>query len=420
MCDTFLAAPNATADRIMLFAKNSDRDRREAQAVEITQGADHAAGATLACTYITIPQARRTHGALLCRPHWMWGAEMGVNEHGVAIGNEALFARAPSPETPALLGMDLLRLGLERAATAAEAVDVITALLEQFGQGGNCSLGAISYYHNSFLIADHTDAFVLETMDRHWVVERVRDVRAISNVYTIGRDASRTSAGLDAHIRAQGWSAGALPNYEQSLCDHDRSASGSTRFARSTSLLEAAKGQVRLADMMRGLRDHGPEAEGQPGWRPLAAARTVCAHASDEKPRGHSVGSLVSELHANGAVHWVTASASPCVSIFKPVLLDVPLPSMGATLTGDPDIRSFWWRHDRLQRALLDDTSVDLASLRKQRDDLEGEFTQRITRVLAGSDAHERSRVVKECWADAMALEETWLALVKPALSQTA
>jgi secernin len=57
----------------------------------------------------------------------MWGAEIGTNEHGVVIGNKGLSARSAAPRVPALIGMDLIRLGLEWAASAAEAVAVIDA-----------------------------------------------------------------------------------------------------------------------------------------------------------------------------------------------------------------------------------------------------------------------------------------------------
>src|SRR5262249_52735948 len=122
MCDSFVVLPPRTAGGAMLFAKNSDRERNEAQALELHAAATHAPG-DLKCTYITIPQAARTNAVILSRPCWMWGAEMGANEHGVVIGNEAMHSETGPPEGDALTGMDLLRLALERAETAKAAVD---------------------------------------------------------------------------------------------------------------------------------------------------------------------------------------------------------------------------------------------------------------------------------------------------------
>ena len=91
------------------------------------------------------------------------GAEIGINDHGLVIGNEAVFSKIPANKKPALLGMDLLRAALERAVTPHEAVQVVIDLLEEFGQGGNCEQGGELYYHNSFIMAGAEDAWVLET-----------------------------------------------------------------------------------------------------------------------------------------------------------------------------------------------------------------------------------------------------------------
>lgn len=63
----------------------------------------------LQCTYIEVEQVWKTHAVILSRPSWLWGAEMGANELGVCIGNEAVWTKEPVGEGEALLGMDLLR-----------------------------------------------------------------------------------------------------------------------------------------------------------------------------------------------------------------------------------------------------------------------------------------------------------------------
>ncbi len=70
--------------------------------------------------------------------------------------------------------LSVCRLALERADTAERAVDVITDLLEKHGQGGNCMEDECGFtYHNSFLISDRTEAWVLETAGKYWAAERV-------------------------------------------------------------------------------------------------------------------------------------------------------------------------------------------------------------------------------------------------------
>ena len=121
MCDTLVAVESETADKSVIFAKNSDRDPNEVQNLLHVPRIKHDSD-TLTTTYIEIPQVKETFEVFLSKPFWMWGAEMGVNEKNVVIGNEAVYAKAKL-EKKALLGMDLLRLALERSSTAQESID---------------------------------------------------------------------------------------------------------------------------------------------------------------------------------------------------------------------------------------------------------------------------------------------------------
>lgn len=271
MCDTMVARPGQTKSGALLFAKNSDREANEAQYLQAVARARHEKGALVRCTYISIPQVAETHAVLLSRPFWMWGAEMGANEHGVVIGNEAVFAKIAPQKEEALLGMDLVRLGLERARTAAEALDVITGLLAKHGQGGNCAHLGRFEYHNSFLIADSGgEAFVLETVGREWVAERVEATRSISNTYTIGAEFERASQGLLPKAIERGFVGDGAPfHFSDAYANRKRSAfaTGMARWCRTSELLDA-RSRHDPQGMMAILRDHGARAARDRNWRP--------------------------------------------------------------------------------------------------------------------------------------------------------
>ena len=163
MCDT---AGKIISDRLAVFAKNSDRSPNEPQVNEFIGHKIHEEK-QLKCTYIAIDQVRETNALVLSRPSWIWGGEMGVNEYGVCIGNEAVFTKGKYGKE-SLIGMDLLRLGLERGNSAKEALEVIIALLERYGQGGNCGYDKDFHYDNSFLIMDRKEIYVLETEGKNW------------------------------------------------------------------------------------------------------------------------------------------------------------------------------------------------------------------------------------------------------------
>ena len=317
MCDTAVVVQ----DGRVFLAKNSDREPNEAQVLEWHPAACYADGSTVRCTWIEIPQVGQTRAVLISRPFWMWGAEMGANQDGVVIGNEAVFTNQPHAST-GLTGMDLLRLALERAGSASDAVELITDLLERWGQGGGCGYENRSFtYHNSFLIADVRGAFVLETAGRHWAVERVdAGVRTISNGLTI-------------------------PDFAQRFGGRVRTA---VNQCRTRQALTTAGARPDVGSLMALLRSHGSSP--WPRYSPFNGAMAApCMHAGGLVAGAQTTASWVSELSAEGPLHWATATAAPCVSLFKPVRLQEPL-------TIDAEL---WWRHERLHRmALRDPESV--------------------------------------------------------------
>ena len=320
MCDTIVVVrPDG-----VLFAKNSDRDPNESQIPEWYPAADYEAGATVQTTYLQIPQVPHTHATLISRPFWMWGAEIGTNEHGVTIGNEAVFTDQPLSDE-GLTGMDMIRLALERSSTAEQAVGVIVELLEQFGQGGGCGYEKRSFtYHNSFIVADPTDAWVLETAGSLWATEQVHSgVRTISNGLTIPGFADDHRKWLETKVSA---------------CD--------VRTRLTTGSAEGARGP---GDLFATLRSHG--ADRWPKYHALNGTLSMpCMHGGGIAASSSSVAGWVSDLSTQ--THWITGTAAQCLALFKPVRVDTPV-DIGPIPNGHDDGESLWWRHERMARDVM-------------------------------------------------------------------
>jgi secernin len=373
MCDTMVALGNATADGSVILAKNSDRPPNEAQYPLYVPRTQHRED-TVRCTHIEIPQVQETFAVLLSKPFWIWGGEMGVNEFGVAIGNEAVWTKEPQARI-GLLGMDLIRLALERAETARRALDVIVELLETHGQGGSCDIyHPGTSYHNSYLIADPGEAWVLETAGRYWAAKKVERTYSISNGLTIGADLDLASPGLVEHAIERGWCTGEA-DFHFARCYSDYYHTRVTtackrRRERTSALLREDGGRISPADAFGYLRDHGAEGKTD-AWAPSSSATM---HAIGRPSRGgQSTASLVAHLRPDLPTYWMTGTSAPCTSLFKPFYV-APLPEGIGEPTGRADSETMWWAHERLHRAVLSDYVTRLAVYESERDALEAAF----------------------------------------------
>jgi dipeptidase len=419
MCDTFVALPPTTAGGSIIFGKNSDREPNEAQALEFHPAATHLPDATVACTYIEIPQVRETLPVLLSRPFWMWGAEMGANSAGVVIGNEAVFTRMPLDRKGGLTGMDLLRLALERSDDAPAAVDWITRLLADHGQGGICGYQDKKMaYHNSFLIADPRTAWVLETAGPLWAAREVKNYCAISNGLTIGEEFDRSHPDLVATAREKGWlKKGVTFNFATCYSDwfFTTFSACRRRQSRAAELLERQAGSLNLSKAFGILRDHG-EAPYRPASHFLG--NRICAHAANPLARNatQTTGSLVAELTPDSQTYWASGTAAPCTSVFKPIRIGrQTLPDLGPAPGPTYDPANLWWRHEKLHRALLVDFSAGRSRIEQAQQALEAIWLKRATQ-MAPETFYNLTREAFQQASDAL---PDWIEKVKPVSSSS-
>ena len=351
-CDTIVVLAPHTRAGATLLAKNSDRSPRECQPLAQSIRRVHPTGATVHCQYLEIPQVAETAAVIGSRPFWLWGLEHGLNEYGVAIGNEAVLTRETLPAT-GLLGMDLVRLGLERSKTAREAVEVIGTLIERYGQGGSGQYDVDFRYCGGFIVADHGEAYVLESSGRQWIARSVEDRACISNRLTIDTGILG-SADVESYARGRGWCGESSFNFAAAYSSRNAGKDKSDplnargRLARSRELV-SRNGRRTMREMLAMLRDHGARGETPPAaGAALDDSPTLCMHGTVSG----TTASMVAELSAPGAdtipVMW-SSLAAPCTSIAFPLFVAGTIPPVLAAGGEKPSADSPWWRFRKIQ-----------------------------------------------------------------------
>jgi len=417
MCDTLVALQNSTRDGVTIFAKNSDREPNEPQALEFYPRMEHDEE-FVGCTYVRVPQVKRTNAVIISRPVWMWGAEMGVNEFGLAIGNEAVFTREEKLEK-GLTGMDLLRLALERCRNSYEALLFIVKYLEEFGQGGNCGFKSKMYYHNSFIISDPKEAWVLETAGRYWVAEKVKNVRSISNALTIENKWDLASKNVVEHAVEKGWCRDDR-DFNFSKCYSDRFythfARGRERHIYTQGLLEQKTGEIDARFIKNIMRSHRLGENFTPA---KGSMRDICMHAGVLTRPSQTAASYIGQLFGKVQIHWFTATSTPCISIYKPVYMEAGLPNLKLTPGRLYDSDSIWWIHERLSRRMLGSFKEYFSKIRSQVESLEACLHPKAEELRSGflkgeTSVEELKKLTDEVFVKSLELEKSFINEIRP------
>ena len=389
MCDTLYKKTKTG----FFFAKNSDRSPNEPN-LSIFIPRTKTSETLLPCTYITIDQVPETNAVVLVKPSWMWGAEMGINEFGVCIGNEAVFTRAKTVKKDALTGMDLLRLALERCSTAKQSLDCIIELLVKYGQGGNCGFDKHFYYDNSFLIADKEEAYILETSGKDWVYKTIHEEGNISNRL-------QTRSHYDASSKGKGY------DFAKRLTEPIF-----TFFSKSLNREHCVMDKIKLASpdtleaIMEALRSH--EFASTERLYTSGSMGSVCMHKS--MLGDHTTSSMIIDYTGKDPILWMTSASTPCLTLYKPVFFGS---TQSVVFKDETKALEYWLKQEYLKRAIYAGLvnhelyQLDMSKRQNQMNALVNKMTKN-----AGSDF--KTRLQNDCFK----LEADWLVRFEDAIEK--
>jgi dipeptidase len=391
-----VALGGATADGRALFGHTCAWPTPERHWLQRTPGRVFAPGEKVQTQIRELPQVRQTYTVLGSQSSGLWGYHQGVNDQGVAVGVASLGTRQGG-EPGGLLATDLVRLALERSASALQAVDTLTDLIGRHGQflPPSGPVGELS--DSAFLVADGREAFALEASGRHWVYQEVREVRALSDACTIRQDWNRIAPGLATQVIDRGWwpEDGSKLDFAGALASNPAGRfAGLRRWGRATMLLQQQNGHIDTAFLRRLLADHGEGQSADLGRVPL------CQHGQGSIPVVTALSSVaeLGEPTRRWPLVWI-AFGPPCETVYFPLCLAGDLPESFCH-GGRGPTESVWQRVSRLRSRANRDSGTrevmreSLLRLQARLDQEADEFAAEaagLHRSGASSDLHRQA-----------------------------
>jgi secernin len=451
MCDTWVALQDATLTGQVIFGKNSDRPAFDCQPLVRYPRREWPKGSKIQLEYVEIPQTERTYATLGSSPYWCWGYEEGINEYSVVIGNEAIFTktfreareayRGGNGPVLGLLGMDLIRLALERSQTARQAVEEMGALIAQYGQFGS-GVPTRDHdeggYDNAFLITDPTEAWILEAVGTRWAAKRIaQGYTSISNQPSLRTGWDTGSPDIEAYALQKGWWPDDIAfDFAHAYIDATVPRQVShIRLMRSRQLLAQRAGEITPQWMMRIARDHYENSFlGGPYFNAADPDfLSICMHvAADGFTWGNTASSCVAALpqSPNGIPAFWWTPGPPCTGCYVPFFVHghqlpdvvsragqnghkyqvIPPPEVAEDTypIGRNDatgaLKSYWWEFRRLLDTVKGGAVKSLPGhyqakhpvVRAQFDALEAKFAAELPQVLDYAMATKKATGVSE------------------------
>lgn len=392
-CDTIVLREAYSASGKNLLAKNSDRPLGEAQPLVFYPSASYAEGSMLQCTDLLIPQAAATFATIGSKPYWIWGYEMGINEKGVVIGNEAQGSRNYAESSTGLLGMDLVRLGLERGGTAYAAMHIIIDHLTRYGQNANANPLYDRRYENSFILMDESEIWLLETAGREWAARRVKAKAGVSNCYTIETEFDECSPRLMQTAYENHWFSSARPfHFAQAYTmPAIRQTLSVPRLHRLEKLLDSRREPHTFASIRKIMRDHFEGEINAPRFGSgYGTIPSICMHAMTWQD-SQTAASLICSYRDGLGIIGRYCFSTPCTSAYIPIYFTGFLPQAMQTGGEFFDESSMWWIMERLSMAINFDSQRFSAQPQKELQELESQFER-----LAEQSEQQAAEAVKK------------------------